>query len=369
MTFKPLPYKNNKSSLLYATLKVCVITLALSQLMSCNSESNQSITVAKLSNKEHNQLLLDTKQAILNLDIAKVNTLSTQIDINRLLPDNSSLLAWAVETQEPQLVELLLQKGAAVEVTNSNRFTPIIQACRYGNSAIINALLNKGANPNSTIEDGTSAFQLCAGSASSIDLATMANLGANISAQNKHGQTPLMFAANIGNTENLKYLVNQGAKINQQTQQGYSPLFFAIKSHNLDTVKAAITLGADLHATAKDGTSAPQLALYTSNYEYLNWFASELNLLMAADRVKQTLTAFDRNGQQLLHAAVEANQPQLVSQLLALGADRTTISEPSKLKWRYEANFKTKDYVPPRLTPIEIAKKKKLTEIIEILGE
>ncbi|MEP1384656.1 MAG: ankyrin repeat domain-containing protein [Paraglaciecola sp.] len=336
--------------------------------MSCNNESNQSVSEPELSNQEHNQLLLDTKQAILNLDIAKVDTLSTQIDINRLLPDNSSLLAWAVETQEPQLVELLLQKGAAVDVANSNRFTPIIQACRYGNSAIINALLDKGANPNSTIEDGTSAFQLCAGSASSIDLATMANLGANISAQNKHGQTPLMFAANFGNTENLKYLVNQGAKINQQTQQGYSPLFFAIKSYNLDTVKAAITLGADLHATAKDGTSAPQLALYTANYEYLNWFASELNSLMAPDAVKQTLTAFDRNGQQLLHAAVEANQPQLVSQLLALGADSTTISEPSKLKWRYEANFKTENYYPPQLTPLELAKKNKLPEIINILG-
>ncbi|MEP1870443.1 MAG: hypothetical protein ABJJ44_13045, partial [Paraglaciecola sp.] len=73
MTFKLLPY-NNKSTFLNSMLKVCVTTLVLSQLMSCNNESNQSVSEPELSNQEHNQLLLDTKQAILNLDIAKVDT-------------------------------------------------------------------------------------------------------------------------------------------------------------------------------------------------------------------------------------------------------------------------------------------------------
>lgn len=346
-----------------------MFTLILTHLIGCNSESTQNPTEPKLSSQEHNQLLLDTKQAILNLDIAMVDTLTTQIDINRLLPDNSSLLAWAVETQEPQLVELLLQKGAAVDIANSNRFTPIIQACRYGNSTIINALLDKGANPNATIEDGTSAFQLCAGSASSIDLATMVNLGANISTPNKYGQTPLMFAANFGKTENLKYLVNQGAKINQQTQEGYSPLFFAIKSHNLDTVNAAIDHGADLHATAEDGTTAAQLAVYTSNYEFLNWLADELDSDQSPDATQKVLTAFDRDGYQLLHAAINANQPELVAKLITLGASTTTLSEPSTLTWRYEANFKTKDYVPPQLTPIELAEKKGFQNITSMLSE
>jgi ankyrin repeat protein len=346
-----------------------MFTFFISKLIACTSESELNSAKPKLSNQEHNQLVLDTKQAILNLDIALVESLSAQIDVNRALPDNSTLLAWAVETQEPKLVRLLLQKGATTDIANGNRFTPIILACRYGNSIIINSLLDHGADPNNTIEDGTSAFQLCAGSTSTIDLARMINQDVNISAENDYGQTPLMWAANFGKVENLDFLVNKGARINHRTNEGYSPLFFAIKSQNLNAVKTAIAHGADLLAIAKDGTSAAQLAVYTSNYEFLNWFASELNSLMAPDVIKKTLTAFDRNGHQLLHAAVNANQPKLVMKLLEFGANSTTVSEPSKLTWRYEANFKTENYYPPQLTPIEIAEQKDFEDIVAILGK
>lgn len=350
-------------------LKVCMFTFFITKLIGCTSESELNSVASKLSTKEHNQLVIDTKQAILNLDTALVESLSAQIDVNRALPDNSTLLAWAVETQEPKLVRLLLEKGAATNIANGNRFTPIILACRYGDSFIINLLLDHGADPNSAIEDGTSAFQLCAGSTSSVNLARMVKQGVNISAENNYGQTPLMWAANFGKAENLDYLVNKGARINHRTKEGYSPLFFAIKSQHLNSVKTAIAHGADLLATAKDGTSAAQLAVYTSNYEFLNWFASELNSLVAPDEIQKTLSAFDRNGHQLLHAAVNANQPKLVMKLLELGANSTMVSEPSKLTWRYEANFKTENYYPPQLTPLEIAEQKDFESIVAILSK
>jgi ankyrin repeat protein len=61
------------------------------------------------------------------------------------------------------------------------------------------------------------------------------------------------------------------------------------------------------------------------------------------------LRAFDRNGNQLLHAAVLANQPALVKLLLAQGADANALTGPSTVKMRFEVNFKTGDYdVPPK---------------------
>tara|TARA_R110000751_G_scaffold98096_5_gene190959 strand:+ start:60735 stop:61868 length:1134 start_codon:yes stop_codon:yes gene_type:complete len=367
-TNRLLKANKHETSKLKGIIKMCLFSFVMTTIVACNTESQLSSTEPKLTDQEHQQLLLETKQAILNLDLAMVDKLTAKADINQPLPDHSSLLAWAVETQEPQLVELLLKKGAKVQLANSNRFTPIIQACRYGNTEIINALLDKGADANSTIEDGTSAFQLCAGSATTEDLTRMVSLGANINAQNSDGQTALMWAANFGKAENLNYLVSKGANINQQSQQGYSPLFFAIKSHNLEVVKAAIANGADLFATTRDGTTAAQLGVYTKNYAFLTWFASEMNALMSPEATQKVLKSFDRDGYQLLHAAVKANQPELVANLLALGANSTTQSEPSKLKWRYEANFKSENYYPPQFTPIELAEKKEFKEIVSMLS-
>ncbi|MDC8831486.1 ankyrin repeat domain-containing protein [Alteromonas gilva] len=355
---------NNKRYLASAILTVMVLNG-----VACTSESPPVSVAPELTSLRHDELVLQTKHAMLNLDVALVDKLSSMIDVNRPLPDRSTLLAWAIETQTPDLVNLLLNKGAAVHIANSNRFSPMIQACRYGNPAIINALLDRGGDPNRAIEDGTSALHLCAGSAPVDILARMVRDGANINNANSAGQTPLMWAANAGRVDNLHYLVDAGADINQQTNQGYSPLFFAIKSQQLDVVKAAISRGADVLATAKDGTTATQLAVYTHNYDFLTWYARELKSLLAPDAIATILSDFDREGYQLLHAAVRANQAELVSALLALGADPRQVSEASTLTWRYEANFKTQSYVPPRLTPIEIAEQNDLPTIVSLLRE
>ena len=352
----------------YSGLRTLLIALLVASVSGCNIDNEAALLQPQLSSPDQDRLLLEAKQALLDLDLNQLELISGRIDVNRPLPDKSTLLAWAVETQDPRFVEVLLKKGASTQ-TSGNRFAPMIQACRYGNSAIINALLDHGADPNVAIEDGTSAFHLCAGSASVDDLARMVSLDEKVSAENEYGQTPLMFAANSGNAVNLAYLVDLGADINKQTNEGYSPLFFAIKSQDLNAVKAAVVGGADVFARAKDGTTAPQLGVYAGNYEFLTWFANNIESFMNVAAIDSVLKDYDRNGDQLLHAAVKANQPELVSALLDLGADPAAMSEPSSLKWRYEANFKTEIYTPPQLTPIEIAEQNEFENIASVLRD
>ncbi|MDG6096649.1 hypothetical protein EXU34_04250 [Alteromonas sp. ZYF713] len=351
------------------TVKAFVVALGIAALSACQSDSQLINVKPALTSQQHDNLLIEAKQAILASDISRLAELSSQIDVNRPLPDNANLLAWAVETQDPKLVNLLLENGADANPIDGNRFTPIIQACRYGNSEIINALMAAGANPGDAVEDGTTAFHLCAGSAHSRILEKMASLGADLHASNEYDQTALMFAAAEGNTGNLQYLASAGADINAQTQQGYSPLFFAIKSQDVTTAQMAISLGADLFAAAKDGTTATQLAVYAKNYAFLSWYMEELPALMDEQGINNVVSAYDRDGYQLLHAAVKANKPQLVAKLLALGANPNQRSEPSTLTWRYEANFKTENYIPPQLTPMEIAEQNNLTQIAEMLQQ
>ncbi len=340
--------------------------LLLTLLGGCQSEVTHSDSNATL-NQSSQEKLLDAKHALLALDLNRVRALASHIDVNAPLPDKSSLLSWAVETQSPELVMVLLENGANVQSRTGNRFGPMIQACRYGNEAIIQALLDNGADLTSAIEDGTSALHLCAGTTSAPLLSKILDKGYNINATNVYGQSPLMFAANAGNSDNMGLLVKRGAKINQQTKEGYSPLFFAIKSKQLSAVTSLIDLGADLFHQSADGTTLTQLAVYTDNVEFLTWYAHNMPSLMSQEAIQAVITQYDRDGYQLLHKAVKANQPSLVSALLDLGANPHSLSEPSTLTWRYEANFKSENYIPPQLTPVQIAEKNKLSQITALL--
>lgn len=340
--------------------------LLLTLLIGCQNDVTQSDSTSAL-NQPYQDTLLDTKRALLALDLDRVRALSSHIDVNTPLPDKSSLLSWAIETQSPELVMVLLESGANVQSLTGNRFGPIIQACRYGNDAIIQVLLDNGADLTSAIEDGTSALHLCAGSTSAPLLNKILDKGYNINVTNVYGQTPLMFAANAGNSDNMGLLVKRGAKINQHTKEGYSPLFFAIKSKQLAAVTHLIELGADLFHQSADGTTLTQLAVYTNNFEFLTWYAHNMPSLMSQEAIQAVITQYDRDGYQLLHKAVKANQPELVSALIELGANPHSLSEPSTLTWRYEANFKSENYIPPQLTPVQIAEKYKLSQITALL--
>jgi ankyrin repeat protein len=92
-------------------------------------------------------------------------------------------------------------------------------------------------------------------------------------------------------------------------------------------------------------------------------------LLPNEKRKYEVLAAFDRNGHQLLHSAVAGNQPTLVVSLLNQGASPDITSAPSTLTWRYDANFKTEDYIPPQLTAREMAAKAKLGVITDLFEQ
>jgi uncharacterized protein len=108
---------------------------------------------------------------------------------------------------------------------------------------------------------------------------------------------------------------------------------------------------------APDGTSVVQLAIYQKDYGF------------AARMIERgaNLTAFDRNGNQLLHAAVLANQPSLVKLLLKKGADANALTGPSKVKLRFEVNFKTGDYEVPPKPPLLLAAESGLADVMRML--
>ena len=308
--------------------------------------------------RETNSVAATIAPAVRAGDVAATRALlQHHVNLNEPLPDGSTLLGWAVESQNSELVRLLLEHGAKASGAGDVSVAPLFIACQYGDAAILGPLLDRHADLEATRPDGITPLSVCAGNAPSSVLERMIGAGAAVDRADEAGQTPLMWAAAHGRVDNIRLLVAHGAQVNGKSGGGFTPLFFSLKSHVPQAPLALLALGADPDYIAPDGTSVVQLAMYQKNYG----FAAQMIARGA------NLGAFDRNGNQLLHAAALANQPSLVKLLLAKGADANALTGASTIKMRFEVNFTSAPYEMPPKPPLLLAAESGYAQVMQLL--
>jgi len=304
-------------------------------------------------------------QAVRDGDHAGIRSaLAAKANVNALLPDQSSVLAWAVDRQDAESVRLLLAAGAQPRALAANAVQPLSLACELGDPAITGALIKAGANAKEVRADGTTAFALCAGTSTPEVLAAMTARGADVNAANVQGQTPLMWAAMSGNIEAIKWLSGHGAKVNAADKKGFTPLFFALRSKAPGAPMALLDAGADVNAVLSDGTSVLQAAMLVGN----TTFAMEA-VSHGAD-----LKRVDKDGRQVIHLAAMTGSADLVKLLLTKGVDPNTMTvlpyAPVVVASAAVAG------VPPRLpiqpmpipaTPLQFAARAGSVEVMKLL--
>ncbi len=70
--------------------------------------------------------------------------LESGADVDATTPDGATALLWAVHTDQPELVGLLLAAGADVEISNRYGMGPASQAAENGNAAILGRERQRG---------------------------------------------------------------------------------------------------------------------------------------------------------------------------------------------------------------------------------
>ncbi|MGH8446818.1 MAG: ankyrin repeat domain-containing protein, partial [Solimonas sp.] len=94
-------------------------------------------------------------QAVRGGDLAQARSrLAAHADPNRPLADGSTLLAWAVESQNREMVRLLLEHGARARGLGNADVAPLVIACEYGDAATVDLLLAAGADVRRARTDG-----------------------------------------------------------------------------------------------------------------------------------------------------------------------------------------------------------------------
>ncbi len=183
----------------------------------------------------------------------------------------------------PELLELLLSRGADVGQRGINDYTPLHAAAELGDLALVDLLLRHGADPDeiTRIDDMETALEVAikarqtavverlaplttrldweaASKAGDIrGLARLLARGHDIDARDGFGQTALMRAAHAGRTEAVEWLIEHGADLDHSSKFHLTALMLAVIGGHAATARALLRAGAD---TAAKGSGAPGFA-------------------------------------------------------------------------------------------------------------
>lgn len=258
-------------------------------------------------------------------------------------------LQWAAEYENIEVVELLLEAGAGLDLCPTNgeevelrrREMEIAKERKYvrgeplnpgeysairtamqaavanGNIILVRILLGAGANANAP-GCGETALQLAA-TMNDINLVrTLLNHGADINApaNQYNGRTALQAAAETGGDELVQLLINEGADVNAPAAftGGETALQAAAKSGNPMLVQKLIGFGARVNASAsfEDSLTALQAAAGEGDVEIMTM------LLEAGADINAE--AAHTAGRTALQAAVERDDISAVKFLIRAGA-------------------------------------------------
>ena len=286
---------------------------------SCSKESLQAIIdhgadVNTTNNKGATALVIACLKG--HLDAIRV-LLNAGADLNITDTNGYTCLHIAADGYcSKQVLQTVIDYGAALNVTNKMNESPLIVACQRGNADAEHVLLNNGADPNVADAEGNTWLHhaAVAGNCSKQVLQAVIDYGADVNTTNKINISPLIYACGMGNADVIKVLLKTGADTKITTGfNGNTCLHDAvIGSCNQETVQAIIDHGADMNATNKNNVTALIIACQRGNADAINVF-----LNAGADP-----SIADAGGNMCLHFAVKATcSTETLQAIIDHGAD------------------------------------------------
>src|SRR5262245_20618482 len=127
----------------------------------------------------------------------------------------------------------------------------LVEAARSGDRAVAKALLQKGAKPDSTTADGTTALHFAVEHDDVELVELLLKAGASATAANRYGVTPLFLAAQNGHAGIIERLLKAGADARSANADGETVLMTAARTGRLEAVKLLLAHGADASAREK----------------------------------------------------------------------------------------------------------------------
>lgn len=176
--------------------------------------------------------------------------------------DGYSSLWCAISAYHIDAARLLLRSGARVSLRSAagGGLLPLHQAAVTGQSAMCELLLERGAQVDVVDDDKNTPLHYAAACGSTASVKVLLLQGADVTATQNQGLLPAHWAAHKGHTEVLSTLLGYGAPVNAAAEEGASPLHLAATRGHTAAVRLLLEHGAACKVNATwcgaEGTAA-----------------------------------------------------------------------------------------------------------------
>ena len=280
--------------------------------------SQQDLTMVKLLCKDrpslrdsqdrmHSALQWAVQQSALDV-LAFLLSISSE-SVNKLDKYGCGMIHEAAEKESLEILILLLESGADVNLPDGSKRTPLHDASRAGRVQNIQQLIGKGANVNKVDEIEKTPLHMAIECKDVGAVTVLLEAKATINIQDDMQRTPLCSAAYFGHVQAVEQLLEKNADVNLVDNGGWSPLHAA--ADNLEITRMLIAHGADVNLQKDD--------LWTPLHLAASWAETAVAELLVEKGAN--LNQINSSGYTALHLAIMKHDANLVQLMLDNGAD------------------------------------------------
>ena len=247
------------------------------------------------------------------------------IDVNRARKDGGTPLFLACQANQTECVQQLLE-AQGIDPNrpgNNDGATALYQSCLSNHEACVRMLLAaRGIDVNKTNTNGDTPLSIAAEKGHNDCLSMLLAMPQlKVNAQDNDGNSALYLAAEAKLTDTIRLLLEaDGIEVNIATNNGRTPLMAAAASGSTDCVRLLLGhQGVNPSQTDNNGATAVQIAREANHIACANMI--ELPSAEAARRQLREMGIKPENYHQVLCDAADQNKPDLISLIIAAGAD------------------------------------------------
>lgn len=186
--------------------------------------------------------------AILECDKLYLRLILLTEDVNIRDIHGETPLEWAADTNDPEIIKMLVAAGAVVNTFDVLTRTPLYKAVRGNRVKAAGALVEAGAEVNIADRINGETLLHHAASRGYMEMVKLLiGAGAFLNPPDSLRMTPLHKAAGHGFTGTVKALLEAGANVNEMDRFREAPLHMAARSGHTETVMALLEATADVN--------------------------------------------------------------------------------------------------------------------------